>query len=73
MPVGSAQAASACRQPWWASTTLPTAGLDSAAGDAGLTNSATDPSRPKLPSRETLQTQLSSGLGISSLYDTNLP
>lgn len=73
MPVGSAQAASACRQPWWTSTALPSAGLDCAAGDAGLTDSATDPSRPKLPSRETLQTQLCSGLGISSLYDANLP
>lgn len=60
-------------QPQWPSTALPRAGLDSPAGDAGLTSSATDPCRPELLSHETLQTQLSSGLGISSLYDQICP
>lgn len=61
------------RQPQWPSTALPSAGLDTPAGDAGLTSSATDPSRPRLLSHETLQTQFSSGLGISSLYDQICP
>lgn len=64
-PVSFVQAAPACRQLCWISIALPNAGVDSPAREAGLTSSAIDPSRPKLLTRENLETQLSSGLAIS--------